>query len=195
MVAAQSARIGVATADLLPHFSIHGAIQVQSERFNDLFSTDSTAGVIAPGFGGDILNYGRILNNVLVQDTRFQQLAVVYQQTVLEANAETESAIHSFLQTKERLIQIEQAVEAAERSVELALIQYRDGATDVNRVFTLQTILVQQQDRLAEVQGLVASNLIAVYKALGVVGRFACGRSNFRRRATKPIACTPWPMP
>jgi NodT family efflux transporter outer membrane factor (OMF) lipoprotein len=166
-VAAQSARIGVAVTDLLPHFSIRGAIQMEATKARQLFDASSLAGVIAPGFSWDFLNYGRLLNNVRLQDARFQQLAIQYQQTVLEANAEAENAIVSFLKSLERLEQVDGAVKAAERSVQLALTQYREGATDFNRVFTLQDILVQQQDRLAVVRGDVAQSYIAIYKALG----------------------------
>ena len=166
-VAAQSARIGVAAADLLPHFSIRGAIQTESSRFRNLFDSNSFAGTIAPGFDWDFLNYGRLLNNVRLQDAGFQELAIQYQQTVLAANAEAETAINSFLKSQQRLREVQGAVEAAERSVDLALTQYREGATDFNRVFTLQDILVQQQDRLAQVQGEIVQNYIAIYKALG----------------------------
>ena len=108
----------MAAADLLPHFSIRGAIQLDSENLSDLFKSGSTAGAFTGGFNWDILNYGRLLNNVLVQDTRFQQLAVDYQQTVLQANAEVEDAINSFLKSQERLLRVAEAVESSRRSVE-----------------------------------------------------------------------------
>ncbi len=166
-VAAQSARIGVAAADLLPHFSILGSIRTESSKFSNLFDSSSFAGTIAPGFNWDVLNYGRLLNNVRLQDARFQQLAIEYQQTVLEANAEAENAIVSFLNSQQRLREVQGAVEAATRSVDLVLTQYREGATDFNRVFTLQDILVQQQDRLAQAQGEIVQGYIAIYRALG----------------------------
>ena len=167
LVAAQSARIGVAAADLLPHFSIRGAIQLDSENLSDLFESGSTAGAFTGGFNWDILNYGRLLNNVLVQDVRFQQLAVDYQQTVLQANAEVEDAINSFLKSQERLLRVAEAVESSRRSVDIAVAQYRADAIDFNRVFNLQTRLVEDQDTLATVQGDIARSLIATYRALG----------------------------
>ena len=167
LVAAQSARIGVAAADLLPHFSIRGAIQLDSENLSDLFKSGSTAGAFTGGFNWDILNYGRLLNNVLVQDARFQQLAVDYQQTVLQANAEVESAINTFLKSQERLLRVAEAVESSRRSVDIAVTQYRANAIDFNRVFNLQTRLVEDQDTLATVQGEIARSLIATYRALG----------------------------
>ena len=167
LVAAQSARIGVAAADLLPHFSVRGAIQLDSENLSDLFKSGSTAGAFTGGFDWDILNYGRLLNNVLVQDARFQQLAVDYQQTVLQANAEVEDAINSFLKSQERLLRVAEAVESSRRSVDIAVTQYRANAIDFNRVFNLQTRLVEDQDTLAIVQGDIALSLIATYRALG----------------------------
>ena len=166
-VAAQSARIGVAAADLFPSFSIVGAFQVSAEDFDNLFESPSSSSFISPGVNWNLLNYGRLINNVRVQDARFQQLALAYQQKVLEANAEVENGIVAFLESQQRYRELEGAVQASERSVELATIQYRDGAIDFNRVFTLQTALTSQQDELAFAQGDIALNLVAIYKALG----------------------------
>jgi NodT family efflux transporter outer membrane factor (OMF) lipoprotein len=166
-VAAQSARIGVATADLFPHFGITGSIRVDAERFKDLFSQASTAGVISPGFAWDVLNYGRLINTVRTQDARFQDLAYQYQGLVLSANEEVESAINNFLNAQERLKSAEETVAASQRSVEIIQLQSEKGAVDMNRVFTLQRALVQDQDRLASTRGEVALYLIAVYKAIG----------------------------
>ena len=166
-VAAQSALIGVAVADLFPHFSITGNMRVDSERFNKLFSQASTAGAVAPGFNWDILNYGRLVNNIRVQDALFQQLAYQYQQTVLTANQEAETAIYAFLKAQERLIDTSEAVTWSEESVKIVMTRYKEGADDFNRVFNLQTLLVQDQDRYAQTQGDVALALIAIYKSLG----------------------------
>ena len=166
-VATQSAQIGVATADLFPAFSINGSLNWQASKFSQMFTSAANAGFIGPSFNWDILNYGRIVNNIRVQDARFQQLAVQYQQTVLSANAEVETAITSFLKSQEEVAALQFSVIATERSVELALTQYREGAIDFNRVFNLQSTLVEQQDQLAAAQANVATSLIRVYKALG----------------------------
>jgi len=165
--AAQSARIGIAVSDLYPRFSIVGTIGVDAVEFNELFTSRSFAGAISPGFRWNILNYGRLRNNIRVQEARFDQLAVAYQNTVLAANREVEDAIASYLREQERAAALRGSADAAKRSVDLALIQYRDGAIDFNRVFSLQTFLVTQQDQLAESRGAVTTSLIAIYKALG----------------------------
>jgi outer membrane protein TolC len=113
------------------------------------------------------LNYGRIANNVKVQDARFEQRVLQYQKTVLNAGRETEDSLIGFVETQVQARSLERGVQAAERSVELVLAQYRDGRVDFNRVFTTESQLVAQQDQLAAAQGNIALNLIAVYRSLG----------------------------
>jgi NodT family efflux transporter outer membrane factor (OMF) lipoprotein len=166
-VARQSALIGVAAADLYPAFSINGSLNWQAAKFADLFSGASNGGFVGPAFNWNILNYGRIINNTRVQDVRFRELAVSYQQTVLEANGEVEDAIVGYLQEQQRVRALQFSVDATSRSVELAVTQYREGAVDFDRIFNLQSALVLLQDDLAQSQARVALNYIAIYKSLG----------------------------
>lgn len=166
-VAAQSALIGVATADLYPYFSITGTIYLDALRFKNLFAWDSVAGSVGPSFHWNILNYGRLAHNIRVQETRFQQLAVQYQQVVLQANAEAENAIVRFLKSQQQVRSLEASEQAAAESVELVSLQYKEGKVDFNRVFSNQELLTLQQDKLAVAQGDVAQNLIELYRALG----------------------------
>lgn len=166
-VAAQSAKIGVAVADLFPAFRINGTLNWQAQRLPDLFTAAAMGGTIGPSFNWNILHYGRIRNNIRMQDARFQELAVAYQQAVLEANAETEDAIVCFLEAQNRVKALAEGVAATTRSVELAMAQYREGAIDFNWVFNLQSTLVQQQDQLATAEAEVATSLVRIYKSLG----------------------------
>ena len=104
---------------------------------------------------------------VRVQDARFQELIFSYQDTVLQAQQEVEDGLVAFLKSQKRLVSLEEAAEAAKRSADLALIQYREGATDYTTVLTAQAALLTQQDSLAIGQGDVPQGLIAVYRALG----------------------------
>lgn len=164
--AAQCARIGIAEAEFYPHIAITGTISVQSQYLRDLFDASSMAGQIGPGFQWNILNYGRIANNVRAQDARFQQAVLELRETVLRANEETENAIVSFLREQVRVKSIGASAQAMERAVELAMRQYEQGLIDYQPLLETQRGLVQQQDTLAESRGLVAINLVAVYKAL-----------------------------
>lgn len=166
-VAAQSARIGIAAAELFPTFSITGAINWQAGQFGDLFSPAANGGVISPSFNWNILNYGRIVNSISAEEAKFQQLAVLYQQTVLSANTEAENAIVTFLKSQRKAEYLTRVVKASEESVELARTQYREGAIDFDRVNNLERQLVLQQDSLATAETEVALGLISIYKALG----------------------------
>jgi len=166
-VAAQCAQIGIATAELYPHLSITGTIYLDAERFKDLFNSNSIAGSVGPSFNWNVLNYGRLLNNIRFQDAQFQELIYTYQNKVLQANAEAENALVKFLNDQQQVKYLATSVTAAEQSLNLVRDQYNEGKTDFNRVLTIEQQLNQQENALAATQGSVVQNLIQVYKALG----------------------------
>ena len=167
LLASQSAQIGVAKADLFPRFALFGTISVAAQDFDDLFKSDSLENFGGPSFRWAILNYGRIQNNVRVQDARFQALIGDYENTVLQAQGEVENAIAAYLGAQRQVNFLSSSVASAARAVELAEFQYREGAVDFTRVLNSQQFLVTEQDRLVFTQGSVALNLVAMYKALG----------------------------
>jgi NodT family efflux transporter outer membrane factor (OMF) lipoprotein len=172
-VAAQSPQIGIAKADLYPHFSLFGSIGWRASDANaqndlgDIFHYSNLVWSVGPSFNWDILNYGRIRNRVRVEDARFQQLVVAYQNTVLKAHQEVEDAIVAYTKTMEEERFLKESVAAARRSVTISSIQYKEGLVDYIRVLDSQRYLATQADRLADVSGQVGTNLVATYKALG----------------------------
>lgn len=166
-VAQQSAQIGVAEADWYPRFQVNGFIGYTASDLNTLFESRSFTGFVLPTAQWNILNYGRILNNVRSQNALLQTVTLQYQQTVLQAGRQVEDALVQFLQAQQQAIYLAESVKQAERSVELVTLQFRGGVTDFNRVYTTQAALVTQQDQLASTQGNIALQLIAVYRALG----------------------------
>ncbi len=134
---------------------------------HNLFDGGSLFYSFGPGFRWPLFNYGRIENNVRIQDARFQQLLVNYQDTVLRAAQEVEDALIGFLKNQEALVSEQNSVTAAQRSVEIARRQYQEGAADYQRVIDTERILLQEETRLADTRSAVATNLIALYKALG----------------------------
>lgn len=174
--AALSAQIGVATADFFPSIAIAGATgfhtstyqsPLRSPDLDDLFDSQSFQGFIGLSIDWPILNYGRITNNVRSADARFQEAAAAYQNTVLQAAAEVETGLSSFLRSRERATLLESSVLAAKRTVELSLIQYRQGAADFLRVNQAQVALVERQNSLVVAKENVAQGAIATYRALG----------------------------
>lgn len=176
-IAAQSAQIGVATAELYPAIAINGRISVGAEEFNDLFSSLSQGGSIGPSFQWNVLNYGRIANNIRVQDARFRELIALYQNTVLSANEEVENALVSFFRTQQQVEFLSNSTNATQEALDLALILFKEGETDFTPVFVLQGDLAEKQDQLAAARGKVVTSLIDVYRALGGGWEFRCNRS------------------
>jgi len=111
---------------------------------------------------------------VRIQDARFQELIATYQNTVLLANEEVESALVSFLQTQEQVKSLAASVQATQQALDLELLNFKEGETDFSGVFVLQGDLAVKQDQLAAAQGEVAASLIAVYKALGGGWQIRC---------------------
>jgi NodT family efflux transporter outer membrane factor (OMF) lipoprotein len=164
-LAAQSALIGVSEAELYPAIALLGSVGLSST------SQDSSATTLAwsagPALVWNVFDYGRLRNQVLVQDARFQQLFEVYQDTVLRAARELDDAAVAFATNRAQVDILEQAVQAARRSLDIATIQYQEGLVDFERVLDSQRTLFGQQDRLVTTRGSVTQSLIALYKAMG----------------------------
>jgi NodT family efflux transporter outer membrane factor (OMF) lipoprotein len=182
MMAAQSAQIGVAVTELYPHFTLGGSIGVATttiggKGLSDLFDSNSINGVGFAGFTWNVLNYGRLQNNIRFQDARFQELLVDYQARVLTAQAEVDTAIVAYLGKHARARHLTDTVDAAERSVELSMVQYREGSTDFNQVLTTLTQQAEQQDALTATNGGIATSLVTLYKVLGGGWQLEGGRA------------------
>lgn len=166
-LAAGSAVIGVATADLYPSFSLTGELGVSAEHFSDLWRGNSLQAFVGPSFRWAVLNYGRIKNNIRVQDAAYQAQISEYESVVLRAQGEVERAIAGFLGAQRQVVSLTQSVDSAKRAVDLAEQQYRGGIADYTRVLTTQDFLTTEQSRLVATRAAVALNLVALYRALG----------------------------
>ncbi len=170
--AAQSAQIGVAKADLLPAFSLVGnvgtlASDVGTSSLGDVFTRASLHYSVGPAIQWNILNYGQITNNVRVQDAKFQELLIEYQNTVLKAQQEVEDGIATFIHSRDQAEFLQQSVVAAEGALKIVMIQYREGIVDFTPVLTAEQNLYQAQNNLALATGSIALGLITTYRALG----------------------------
>ena len=94
-------------------------------------------------------------------------MLIAYQQTVLQAQQEVENALIGFLKAQQRAQKLVGATGAAQRSVNLAMLQYREGITDFTTVLTAEQNLLTYQDSLASTLGDISSNLVGVYRAMG----------------------------
>ena len=167
LVAAQSAEIGIAKSELYPHMSINGMMAWEAEHFSDVFEGGAFGGTIGPSLRWNVLNYGRLMNNIRVQDSRFQQLVASYQQTVLQANEEAENAIVAYLHFTDQIKVREESAHQAREAERVAQVKYQEGEIDFNRLFTVQQLLLGQQELLAVARGNAAQSLVDLYRALG----------------------------
>jgi len=170
--AAQCAQIGVTKADLYPAFSLTGSFgfvstDIGKSSLSDMFKWSSRNIQAGPSFQWNIFNYGQITNNVRVQDARFQELLIAYQNTVLAAQQEVEDNLTAFLKAQDRAGFLARSATAARGALDLAIQQYRQGVVDFTTVLVAQQSLLSVQDNLATTVGNIASNLVGVYQALG----------------------------
>ena len=131
-----------------------------------MFSSSLTWGVGLP-ISWSLFSGGRIRSQIRVEETRTEQALAAYEQAVLSALEEVENAMVAFEQENLRRAHLRDSVEATERSLELVLTQYRAGLADFQNVLDTQRSLLLRQDDLAVSEGLVVSNLIGLYRALG----------------------------
>ncbi len=169
---AANALVGLAEADLYPSFSLTGSIGLAAggpgdSDFGDLFDGDALTWSIGPSFVWPFLNYGRIRNNIRVQDARLQQALVNYRETVLQAAREAEDAMAAFIGTRKQRKILEETVESALRSNELSTLRYAEGFSDYERVLNAQQALFTQQQRYITNQGDAVRSLVDLYTSLG----------------------------
>jgi NodT family efflux transporter outer membrane factor (OMF) lipoprotein len=167
LLAAQSAKIGIAKADLLPHLSLVGSINLDAKDAAEFFEGRSFEAFGGPTFSWAILNYGRIANNVRVQDARYQALVHDYTTAVLRAQADVEGAVATHRGALLRTAALRESVAAAQKVVDLTGLQYAEGAVDFTTVLLAQQVLVQQQDLLVASEGREALTMVTLYKGLG----------------------------
>jgi len=166
-LAAQTARIGVATADLYPSFGLSGFLGVESTSGGDLLEGDSVTWSIGLPIRWNIFAGGRIRSQIRAEEARTQQLLANYEQTVLAALEESENAMVAYEKEVQRRERLRQSVDATQRSLSLVLTQYTSGLTDFQNVLDTQRTLLVREDELAVAEGIVISNLVQLYRALG----------------------------
>jgi NodT family efflux transporter outer membrane factor (OMF) lipoprotein len=166
-LAAQTARIGVATADLYPKFRLSGTVGLQSIASADLFQSDSRAWSAGPGVSWNLFDGGAVRRNIEVQTARQEQAMVAYESVVLKAREEVENALTAYAKEQLRLDSLTRAAAAAGRAYDLAKDQYKAGLVDFNTVLDAQRSLQSLADELAVSRGAVTSNMVRLYKALG----------------------------
>jgi NodT family efflux transporter outer membrane factor (OMF) lipoprotein len=165
-LAAQTARVGVATAELYPKFTLMGSIGIEALSVNRLVSTPTRS----YSFGPDQLAHlqgRRDTGQHRGQSALQEQALVEYEKPVLSALEEVENVLTAYAEEQNKMESLRLAERAANRSAEVALLKYEAGLSDFLTVLVAQRSLLSAQDQLAKSRGVVTSNLIKLYKALG----------------------------
>jgi len=168
-VQSNSALIGAKMAELYPSFSLFGNIGYNTTNATGSWVTGSDAlGVaIGPAFSWNIFQYGRIKNQVRLQDAVFEESLVNYNKSVLSAVSEVSDALEGYIWTQKQQAEISKAVDATVRAFNISVIQYNDGLVSYQRLLTTVEKLTSTQDRYASIKGNLAINAVLLYKALG----------------------------
>lgn len=165
-LAAQTARIGVAVADLYPKFRLSGSIGLEALSLSDISSGTATFRG-GPGINWAIFYGGAIRQNIEVQSALQEQYLIAYEAAVLSALEEVENALVAFVEVQNRRQSLSEATQAAQKAAELARQKYQAGLTDFNNVLDAQRSVLSFQEQLAQSEGGIASSLVRLYKALG----------------------------
>lgn len=166
LLAAQTARIGVAAAELYPQLSLPGTLTLEAFEPGNLDGR-SLAYAFGPQLRWTLFAGGRIRSTIKAEEARTQQALHAYEQTLLLALEDAENAIVALARERDRLEKLTAARDAARRSVSLVLDQYRTGLTQFQNVLDMQRSLTAAEDGLATSRGALAADAVRLYRALG----------------------------
>ncbi len=166
-LAAQTALIGVAEADLYPRFTLNGTFQLQSTSPSNLLASQSRNYGFGPNFSWNIFSAGRIQSQINVEESRTKQTFYNYQNTVLKAVEEVENSLASVANERDRYAALNDAVISSAKTVSLVKDNYREGLIDFQNVLDAERTIFANEDERAVSQGQIAASYVALYKALG----------------------------
>ena len=166
-LAAATANIGVAAADLFPRFSLTGALGLESTEYNTFFDSDSKYWSLASGFSWPVLDAGIIRSNIKLQNAKQQEAMDIYTKSVLIAREDVENALIAYGNEQQRMSFLEAETAASQRSVDLAQERYQQGLVDFLNVLDAQRQLYRAEDALAVSKAQLALDLVGLYESLG----------------------------
>jgi len=166
-LAAATARVGAATADLFPRFFLTGIAGFQGRSGGSLFDEESAFWTLGPSLHWPLFQGGRIRANIAAQSARAEAAGLRYEQAVLRALEETETALVGFGREQDRRDKLEHSLASLRQAVDLARERYRAGLESFEAVLDTERSMLATEERLAQSATLVTVHLIALYKALG----------------------------
>lgn len=165
-LAASTARIGVATADLFPRFTLGGLIGTQALDAGSLFARDSETRSLILGVDGSFLNVGRVRARIAASNAQAAGELAGYEKTVLTALEETENALVQVSRSEQQRQHLEQAAAASVRAAEAAKVRFDQGAIDLLALLDAENVRLQSQDALAQSQVGYTLAVVSLYRAM-----------------------------
>lgn len=166
-LAAQTARVGVATADLYPSLSLIGSVGFQAEKTGNLIEDASFLHGVGPRVTLPLFSGGALRANIAGEDARVQQALLVYKSSVLFALHEVDMAATSISLESVRLGALEAAVTQANQSLNRSQALYREGLASIDAVLDSRRALFQVQDQSTVARSALARAHVDLYRALG----------------------------
>jgi len=165
-LAAQTAMVGVATADLYPQFGINASLGLQ-QLGGGIFNAASNTFALGPSMRWNVFDGGRVRSQIKVESARVDQALLLYERAVLNALEEVETAMTTFVEQRVRVEAVERAATAARTALKLATGLYKDGLIGFQEVLDSQRQLFRQESAVATARGQASQSLVLLYRALG----------------------------
>ena len=166
-LAAATADVGVATADLFPHFSLTAFLGFESPNLSDLVTSGSRLWSVGPAVNWNVFDAGKARAGVEASDSRRERAQIVYEKTVLNALVEVENAMVALSHEQESGKNLQTSVAAGRRALDISKSQYELGLVDFVTVLQTEISLFQSQDQLVQSEQRVSLDTVALFKALG----------------------------
>ena len=166
-LAAETARTGVATADLFPRISVTGFVGFLSGDVSSLFKGGSRAWAVSPTVTWPGLDLGGAHARLKAQEARGDESLAAYDQTVLRAIEDLQNALVAYRERQLQVVSLSQQVAASRRAADLAHIRYKEGRIDFLRVLDAERTRLQAEDSLTQAQTDANVDVVSIYKALG----------------------------
>ncbi len=166
-IIAQNARVGVAIGDLYPVFTLGGSFGLEANSVGNMFDGDAIGAAVSPGFSWNILNFGKYRFNVESKRLKQEELVAAYRQTVLEAAQEVDDALVAYVNERDRVNTLSDAVDAYTDAYELSNERYKSGQIDFQRLLDSQAGKLSYELQFVQCRASMMSSVVQLYRALG----------------------------
>ncbi len=166
-LAAQTAQVGVATADLFPRVNITGFIGLLSGDVSHLFVHNAAAWSVAPTVSWPAFDLGGAEARLHAQEARNDETLANYHQTVLRALEDLQTALVAYRQQQMQIGSLAEQVEASRRAADLIRLRYQEGTVDFLALLDAERTQLAAEDALSVAETGADTGVVAIYKALG----------------------------